>query len=434
MNSGLNPHFSRRQFLAWGGRAAATAAVANLLPSAFGSASANYPKGKAEHCIFMWLGGGMAQVDTFDPKRHGNPKNKQAGTYYDVIPTAVPGIKVTEHLPNVAKVMERLTLLRTCTHSTVDEHATATHFVHTARQFSETIRYPSIGSIVAHELGQKSPAAPAYVVVGYPSASRDPGFLGPKHGYLYLTDTEAGPNGFVRHSGVDNARQSRREQLLAEVRQSTPDDAATRQYNEVIEQSLKLAGPEFLRNFHLKEEPADLRNRYGGEFGQRCLLARRLVEAGVRFVEVSHNLNFINGTGWDTHNAGQLKQHLLIQELDHALSTLVLDLEKRNMLEKTLVVVGTEFGRPPEFDSGGGRGHQSKCFTLVMAGGGLKHGRAYGESDELSKNIVSSPVTMPDFHATICAALGINPSKELYDGTRPVPITDGGKPVTALFG
>jgi hypothetical protein len=429
----LNPNLSRRQFLALGGRATAAAAAMNLLPSALASTGASFPKGKAEHCIFMWLGGGMAQVDTFDPKKRGNPKTKQAGTYYDVIPTAVPGVNVTEHLPNVAKVMDRLTLLRTCTHSTVDEHATATHFVHTARQFSETIRYPSIGSIVAHELGQKSPTAPAYVVIGYPSASRDPGFLGPKHGYLYLTDTEAGPNGFVRHSGVDNVRQARREQLLAEVRQSTPDDAVTRQYNEVIEQSLKLAGPDFMRLFQLKQEPADLRNRYGGEFGQRCLLARRLVEAGVRFVEVSHNLNFINGTGWDTHNAGQLKQYMLIQELDHALSTLVTDLEQRKMLDKTLVVVGTEFGRPPEFDSGGGRGHQSKCFTLVMAGGGLKHGRAYGESDELSKKVVTNPVTMPDFHATICAALGINPGKELYDGTRPVPITDGGKPVTALF-
>jgi hypothetical protein len=429
-----NKNLSRREFFALGGKAAATAAMMNLLPSMMASPSANFPKGKAEHCIFLWLGGGMSQIDTFDPKKRGNPKTKQAGTDYDVIPTAVPGVKVTEHLPNMAKMMERFTLLRTCTHSTVDEHATATHFVHTARLFSETIRYPSIGSIVAHELGQTSPTSPAYVVIGYPSASRDPGFLGPKHGYLYLTDTEAGPNGFVRHSGVDNVRQARREQLLAEVRQSTPDDAATRQYNEVIEQSLKLAGPDFMRLFQLKEERAELRNRYGGEFGQRCLLARRLVEHGCRFVEVSHNLNFINGTGWDTHNEGQLKQYMLIQELDQALATLVSDLEERKLLDKTLVAVGTEFGRPPEFDAGGGRGHQSKCFTLVMAGGGLKHGRAYGESDELSKKILTNPVTMPDFHATICAALGINPGKELYDGTRPVPITDGGKPVAALFG
>ncbi|HEY1173144.1 MAG TPA: DUF1501 domain-containing protein [Verrucomicrobiae bacterium] len=431
--SGLNKNLSRREFLGLGGKAAATASMMNLLPNVMASPSANFPKGKAEHCIFLWLGGGMSQIDTFDPKKRGNPKTKQAGTDYNVIDTAVPGVKVTEHLSHMAKVMDRFTLLRTCTHSTVDEHATATHFVHTARPFSETIRYPSIGSIVAHELGQTSPATPGYVVIGYPNTSRDPGFLGPKHGYLYLTDTEAGPNGFVRHSGVDNVRQARREQLLAEVRQSTPDDAATRQYNEVIEQSLKLAGPDFMRLFQLKEERAELRNQYGSEFGQRCLLARRLVEAGVRFVEVSHNLNFVNGTGWDTHNEGQLKQYMLIQELDRALATLAMDLEQRKMLDKTLVVVGTEFGRPPEFDSGGGRGHQSKCFTLVMAGGGLKHGRAYGESDELSKKVLTNPVTMPDFHATICAALGINPAKELYDASRPVPITDGGKPVAALF-
>ena len=173
---------------------------------------------------------------------------------------------------------------------------------------------------------------------------------------------------------------------------------------------------------------------YGGEFGQRCLLARRLVQAGVRFIEVSHNLNFINGTGWDTHNDGQRNQHVLIQELDRALATLVLDLEQQRLLDKTLVVVATEFGRPAQFDGGGGRGHYSKAFSSVLAGGGLQNGRTIGQTDELGMKIVSRPVSIPDLHATIYWSLGIDPAKEVYaDGDRPVPITDHGRPIEELF-
>jgi len=188
-----------------------------------------------------------------------------------------------------------------------------------------------------------------------------------------------------------------------------------------------------MRVFDLDGEPDSLRNAYGAEFGQRCLLARRLVEAGVRFVEVSFNLNFINGTGWDTHNQGQQQQHVLIDQLDRAFATLITDLERRKRLGRTLVVIATEFGRPPEFDAGGGRGHYSKAFSIVLAGGGLKTGRVVGTTDELGKKIVDRPVSVPDLHATIYTALGINPAKELYDGERPVPITDRGVPVGELF-
>ena len=188
-----------------------------------------------------------------------------------------------------------------------------------------------------------------------------------------------------------------------------------------------------MRHFDLKDESGDLRNAYGGEFGQRCLLARRLVQSGVRFIEVSHNLNFINGTGWDTHNEGQLNQHLLIKELDIALAALLTDLENQGILDKTLVVIGTEFGRPGEFDGRVGRGHQGSCFSMILAGGGLNHCGAYGVTDELSKKIVENPVSIPDFHATIHAAMGINPRKDLHDGSRPVPLTDQGTPIAEMF-
>jgi hypothetical protein len=204
-------------------------------------------------------------------------------------------------------------------------------------------------------------------------------------------------------------------------------------YDAAIEQSLKLSGPEFMRVFELDREPAELRNRYGGEFGQRCLLSRRLVERGVRFIEVSHNLNFLNGIGWDVHNEGILNQHKLIQELDTAVAALIADLEAKRMLDKTLIVITTEFGRPPEFDSGGGRGHQGTAFSCVLAGGGLSHCGAWGETDEIAKKIVSNPVSVPDFFATICAAVGIDYHKNLFDGDRPVPITDMGQPIAKLF-
>ncbi len=157
------------------------------------------------------------------------------------------------------------------------------------------------------------------------------------------------------------------------------------------------------------------------------------MQSGVRFVEVSHNLNFLNGSGWDTHNEGQLKQHLLIKELDSAFSTLLTDLERNKLLDTTLVVVATEFGRPPEFDSGGGRGHQSLAFSMVLAGGGLKTGRVIGRTDEIGRTIVEHPVTVPDFHATIHCALGIDPHKNLFAGDRPVPITDHGNPILEIF-
>lgn len=408
--------------------AALTAAGLSRLASA-----AEPARGKADRCIFLWLGGGMAQIDTFDPKAKGDPSLKKPGCYYESIPTAVPGIRVSEHLKQTARVMDRLTVIRTVSHTTVDEHATAVHFVHTGRAISETVRYPSLGSLVTHELADEAPAVPPYVVMGFPNASRDPGFLGPKYGYLYITETDRGPAGFVRHEGVTPTRQTRRERLLGRLRARAASDPSLREYDDVLAQSLRLAGPEFTRLFDLKTEPETLRRSYGGELGQRCLLARRLTEAGVRFVEVSHNLNFVNGTGWDTHNEGQLKQHFLIQELDSALSTLIQDLERRGTLDRTLIAVGTEFGRPAAFDGGGGRGHHSRCFSLLLAGGGLRHRGALGETDELAQKALTPTVSVPDFLATVCAALGIDPAKELYDGSRPIPITDGGRPLAELF-
>jgi len=157
------------------------------------------------------------------------------------------------------------------------------------------------------------------------------------------------------------------------------------------------------------------RERYGSPFGQRCLLARRLMESGTRFVEVAYDLNFKNGTGWDTHRHGLANQHLLIEDLDQALSALIEDLQRRRLLDETLIVMATEFGRPPEFDGQGGRGHQSEAFSVALFGGGLKTGQAIGSTDEFGRRVSDRGISIRDFHATILASLGIDPTVELYD-------------------
>ncbi len=424
---------NRREFLS---ASVGAALLPGLGRTAFAAPAPALLKGKAEHVISIWLGGGMGQIDTFDPKRRGDPAKKLAGSYYDSIPTAVSDVSVCEHLKLTAPLMDRVTAVRTVHHDVIDEHAAATNRMHTGRAVSGTVVYPSLGSTVAHERRAAIDGVPPYVLIGYPNVTRGSGFLGARDSYLYLTDTSQGPAGLSRPEHVGPDRQARREALLAGLRGGAPakSDSRLSDYDAAIDQSLKLSSPEFTRAFRLDEEKADLRARYGGEFGQRCLLARRLVERGVRFIEVSHNLNFVNGTGWDVHNAGIKQQHVLIADLDVAFSALITDLEAKRMLDRTLIVITGEFGRPPEFDSGGGRGHQGSAFTCVLAGGGLRHRGAYGETDALSKKIARDPVSVPDFFSTIHAAMGIDYTKNLYDGDRPVPITDGGRPIAALFG
>ncbi len=418
-----------------------TSSAAAVLAAAAGRADESSSlRGKATSCIFIWLGGGAAQVDTWDPKVIGDPKqgSKKPGSAYPAIDTAIAGVQVCEHLPRMAARLDRGCIIRSVNHDVIDEHAAAVNRMHVGRAPTGTTIYPSIGSVVSHELGSATSEVPAYIVMGYPSATRGPGFLGAAHNYIYLIDTESGPAGLRRPKDVTADRLDRRNRMMDKVRgdfrrrysgfQSAED------YVDAGIRGELLAGPKFSGVFDLKSEDPNLRNEYGSEFGQRCLLARRLVESGVKFVEVAFNLNFINGTGWDTHNDGQLNQHVLIQELDKSLAALVDDLERRNLLDTTLIAIGTEFGRPPEFDGGGGRGHQGAAFSVPLFGGGLKTGLVIGETDEFSRKVVSEPVSVADLHATIYASMGIDPSKELFDGDRPVPITDHGKPIAKLFG
>lgn len=211
---------SRREFLSTTAKAGVAAAFAGDSMRAFAAAKREeiiHPRGKAEHCIFIWLGGGAAHTDTWDPKRVGDFK-KVAGSAYPAIDTAIPGVQVCEHLSGCAKILDRFVLLRTVHHDVIDEHAAATNRLHTGRPTSGTVVYPSIGSIVAHQRGAAAEGIPPYVVIGYPNVTRGPGFLGAKHGYVYLTDTEAGPSGLTRPEFITADRADRREGLLAELR------------------------------------------------------------------------------------------------------------------------------------------------------------------------------------------------------------------------
>jgi len=395
-------------------------------------------QGQAEHCIVMWLGGGPAQVDTFDPKRVSKDGKKDPGSAYPAIDTAVPGVQLCEHFQKTAPLMDRCTAVRTLHHDVIDEHAAASYFMHVGRPTSGTVVYPSLGSVIVHQKEQLSDKVPSYVLMGYPSPGRQSGFLGPENSFVYLTDTGSGPRGLSRPERISAERMERRVSLLKQMKQrygkAFETDDVVQSYLSASNRGFDLAGPEFMSVFDLDREAADLRNAYGEEFGQRCLLARRLIERGTRFVEVSFNLTFVNGTGWDTHNEGQQKQHLLIQALDQALSTLMLDLEEKNLLDKTLIVICGEFGRPASFDGGGGRGHYGKTFSGFLAGGGLNHQGAIGQTDELGQNHVDGPkVSIPDWFATIYGALGIDYTEYLYAGERPVPMTDGGAPPQSLF-
>ncbi len=430
---------TRRQFLERSACLGAAGALMGWTATSTASEETSEPllRGSAEHCIFLWLGGGAAQIDTFDPKRPSKDRRKDPGSAYASIPTAISGANVCEHLARTAPLLDRTVLVRTLHHEEVDEHAAASYRLHIGRPTSGTVVYPSLGSVVVSQKEAISQAVPSYVLMGHPTPGRSPGFLGPRYGFVYLTDTAGGPKGLVRPKRVSDERHRRRIKLLEaagrEFGERAAGDPLVADYVEAARKGFDIAGPEFLSAFELDNEPANLRESYGDEFGQRCLLARRLVERGSRFVEVSFNMGFVNGTGWDVHNEGLQKQHVLIDQLDRAFSTLLVDLEAKRLLEKTLVVISCEFGRPGQFDAGGGRGHHADAFSGVLAGGGLRTGQVIGQTDELAMRAEGRRVSVPDWFATLYAALGINYREELYAGDRPVPITDRGQPITELF-
>jgi uncharacterized protein (DUF1501 family) len=369
---------------------------------------------KHKSCILLWMAGGPAQSHTFDVKPGGD---------YKPIATRVPGIQISEHLPKLASRIGDLALLRSM-HTGDGNHRSATYLMHTGfRQGAGGAVHPSLGAMVAADLGGADTDLPNFVAVG---GTQGPGFLGPKYAPLIVNDFERGLPDLRPYEGVSDA--DARGSLVEELDRAFLEDYqahSTKAHLASVQRAMRLMHSDRTAAFSLHSEPASVREAYGkGRFGQGCLLARRLVEAGVSFVEVSLG-------GWDTHSGAPARVKKLSEELDPAMSTLLGELKERGLLESTLVIWMGEFGRSP----GNGSAHYARAWTSVLAGAGLKTGQVIGKTGAKGADAEERPISSADFMATVCQALGIDHTKNyLARGGRPMPKVDrGAKPVTELF-
>ena len=374
-------------------------------------------------CILLWMAGGPSQVHTFNIPTEGEHQE------YKGMATAVPGIRISEYLPKLAGQMKDLALLQTMS-TGVNVHEMGQYLMHIGfRQGAQT--YPTLGSIAAKELGNPDLGIPNYVCIGgglVPPRSVKPGPLGPNCGPL-MVGGKGGVDNLISdspgHDGVRAALLDRVEKNAIERFQSDAVIAHQASYRKAFE----LMHSDKNKVFDLKSEPAKYTDLYGaGEFGQQCLLARRLVEIGVPFVEVCWG--GLGTIAWDSHGGGAEPVKQKSPALDAGFSALITDLKERGLLDSTLIVWMGEFGRGPRPGLGGGvsakigGGHYATCWTTVLAGGGLKTGQIVGKSTRDAVSVVDRPISAPDFLATICKALGIPPHKK-YDmgGGRLMPYT-----------
>jgi hypothetical protein len=399
------------------------------------AATAGDPQ-RRRSCILLWMNGGPSQTDTFDLK----PGHMNGGPFKET-QTSVPGIRISEYLPGIAKQMDQMVLVRSMKTKEGD-HGRATFILRTGYLPQGPIEYPALGSLVAKELGSEGLDLPSFVSIApnrfvNPAAFRS-GFLGPKYAPLVVGDpTSRGsdPSQSLKvpdlelAKGVNAGQADARINLLRGLEQSFASQrgaAAVRSHQAAYESAARLMRSAASKAFNLEEEPAGLRDKYGrSDFGQGCLLARRLVERGVPFVEVS--LGSIDGVpvGWDTHQQNFDNVKRLSQVLDPAWATLMQDLKSRGLLETTLIVWMGEFGRTPKINPQKGRDHFPNAWSTVLAGGGIRGGQVIGRTSADATTIEDRPVSVPDFLATICLALGIDPLKQNDSNIgRPIRIVD----------
>jgi uncharacterized protein (DUF1501 family) len=423
--------FSRRDFVRISFASAFGAAVCPWLPRL---AAAAEKKKDANACIVLWMSGGPSQTDTWDLK----PDHKNGGPYKETA-TAAPGLKISEHLPKLAAAARDLGIIRGMT-TKEGEHGRATQLLHTGQLPSEVVPYPALGSVLAKELGDPEHDLPSYITVspGGLNAAVGPGFLGPQYAPLAVTGISDNPNARANLS-VDYLKPDRpvaagdrdvRRQLLADLQsdfEKRHGGAAARAHAAAYRKAQKMIDTQAKGAFKLDEEPAGLRDAYGrSRFGQGCLLARRLVERGVSFVEVTLD-------GWDTHNDNFAQVKTLSESLDPAFATLLADLKDRGRLANTLVVWMGEFGRTPLINPQGGRDHFPAAWSTVLAGAGVKGGQAVGTTSKDGTSVVDRPVGVDDFLATVYSAVGVDPRKEnqTWDG-RPIQLVKGGAVIEEL--
>ena len=391
----------------------------------------DFIEAKAESVIHVFLPGGIAHQETFDPKPYSPLEYRgELGT----IKTKT-GDVFSETVPRLAALADKLTVIRSVTHGEA-AHERGTHNMFTGYKPSPALIFPSFGSVISHEYGPRN-NLPPYVAV--PSAANEyggTGYLSSSYGPFALGADPAN-NGFRVQdlnlpSGVDMARFERRRSALEAVNahfQSKQNADAINAMDTFYQRAYSLISSEKAREaFNIDAEDAALRDRYGrNTAGQRLLMARRLVEAGVRFVSVTYG-------GWDMHTQISAGMRRDMPALDQGLSTLIEDLESRGLLSKTLILVSSEFGRTPKINNEAGRDHWPKVFSVMMAGGGVKGGLVYGSSDATATEPEFDPVTPEDLATTMYHLLGIVADKELMaPGDRPIEICDGGNLIKGIL-
>lgn len=377
---------------------------------------------KAEHVIFFWNGGGMSHIDTWDPKP-GRP----TGGDFKPISTSVPGLQISEIFPQLAQQMHHCALVRSIAGTQAD-HGQGTYNLQTSYQQTPNIVHPGFGSVVAHEK-RKVGDLPAFVSISgrAPRAS----YLGQAcEAYFVGAPGEKDPY-LAFPEGITSVRGNQRLEVLTRFNNRFSDKApgeSAASTRTAIDDAVTLMRSPALEAFELDKVPTTMLNRYGDNtFGRGVLLAKQLVETGVRFVQV-------NRGGFDTHTANFPAMRAHGEVMDPALACLVEDLAASGLLQKTLIVMLSEFGRTPEVNEDAGRDHWSEVFSCFVAGGGISGGKVIGSSDEDGYSPKDNPVKVADLHATFCHSLGIDPDKEVMTPLqRPMKLVDNGSPLPEMF-
>jgi hypothetical protein len=413
---------ARRAFL---GSAARAAFGLTLLDSAAGRSAVAAEATANANVIMLMMRGAMSHIDTFDPKP-GREEQGETAT----IATKLPGVRFGEHLPRLAGLADRLAVIRSLTTET-GAHEQGTYLMRTSYSQLNSIRHPSFGSWAVHALGKRSRDLPGYVLVGNGNEHPGCGFLDPAVTPVPLADPARGLENIARPAYLSQANFDRRLALAERIDRDFKQHYAGRQieaYDQMYTDAVRLMGSGDLAAFDISREDEKTRGRYGrSRLGQGCLLARRLVESGVRCVEVEMG-------GWDMHRDLWEELPEKVGELDAAMAALLEDLQARGLLESTLVVLATEFGRSPKINENAGRDHHPAVFSAVLAGAGVRPGVVHGASDAGGRVPDRDAVGVADFNATIAAACGLPWEREfIAPNGRPFKIANDGRPIAAVL-
>lgn len=381
---------------------------------------------KCKNVIMLFMEGAPSQLDTFDPK----PNSKETGSPdKKALETEIPGYTPADVLPNMAKMGKEICLIKSLT-SKEGNHSRGQYLMHTGYIPNPTLKHPSLGSIVSHQIGRKDFDLPNFVKLrGGPFGA---GYLGVEHNPFVISNPGARIENLDYAQGVDKARMEKRMKLVEEMEKDfakTRGADAVEAHKAMYDKARRLMDSPLKQKFYISDEPEEVKKAYGpGKFAESCIIARRLVETGVSCVEIVHG-------GWDTHDDNFVRTKRLATEIDQAMAALLQDLKKRGLLDQTLVVWGGEFGRTPRISGTEGRDHWPNNFCYWLAGGGVKGGQVIGETDERGMTITKDPVTPQDLFWTFATLMGWDTAKEFQAGNRPVWLTDkvAGKPIERVY-